>query len=239
METLAAAGPAGDPVRTALVEDPVVGSLLLIHGLHPVDLETRVLEALDEVRPYMASHGGDVELVGLEDRVARLRLVGSCNGCPSSASTLELAVTQALEANAPDLAGIEVEGVVEPPRPPPSMGGGRLPVVGAAPATRGAWTVLPGVAALSNGTLAARPVDGVRVLVANVGGSLLAYRNGCAGCGAPLDGGRLDGGVLACPACDRRFELPLAGRSLGGEALQLVPVPLLLEDGVVRVAVGG
>ena len=119
------------------------------------------------------------------------------------------------------------------------MGGGRLPLVGAAPATARLDRPAGRRRAAERRRCAARPVDGVRVLVANVGGSLLAYRNGCAGCGAPLDGGRLDGGVLACPACARRFELPLAGRALGGEALQLVPVPLLVEDGAVRVAVGG
>ena len=73
-------------------------------------------EALDSVRPYMESHGGNVELLGIEDGVARLRLEGSCNGCAASASTLELAVEQALQATAPDLEGIDVEGVVEPPR---------------------------------------------------------------------------------------------------------------------------
>jgi Fe-S cluster biogenesis protein NfuA len=81
----------------ALARDPVVASLLLVHGLHPVPLGTRVRGALDSVRPYLTSHGGDVELVALEDGVARLRLTGSCDGCPASASTLELAIEQALE----------------------------------------------------------------------------------------------------------------------------------------------
>jgi Fe-S cluster biogenesis protein NfuA len=102
-------------VRDELVDDGLVASLLLIHGLYPVDLETRVREALDRVRPYMESHGGGVELLGLEDDVARLRLEGSCNGCGASASTLELAIVQALEESAPDLLGIEVEGASTTP----------------------------------------------------------------------------------------------------------------------------
>ncbi len=77
------------------------------------------------------------------------------------------------------------------------------------------------------------------IVVANVGGSLLAYRDACAGCEAPLRDGELEGGVLACPACDRRYDLPLAGRAVGGdEPLQLTPVPLLAEDGSVFVALG-
>jgi Fe-S cluster biogenesis protein NfuA len=112
------AGPAVEGVRRALVDDGVVASLLLIHGLYPVDLETRVQEALDEVRPYMHSHGGDVELLSLHDGVARLRLEGSCQGCPASAATLEQAIRQALEEAAPDLAGMEVEGTEAPVRAP-------------------------------------------------------------------------------------------------------------------------
>ena len=99
------AGPEAAALRAAIVDDGVVASLLLIHGLYPVDLETRVQEALDGVRPYMHSHGGDVELLSLEDGVARLRLEGSCQGCPASAATLEQAIRQALEEAAPDLAG--------------------------------------------------------------------------------------------------------------------------------------
>src|SRR5277367_3155861 len=80
-----------------LIEDGVVASLMLIHGLYPVDLETRVHQALETVRPYMESHGGDVELVEVQDGVARLRLVGHCRGCPASEATLELAIKKAIE----------------------------------------------------------------------------------------------------------------------------------------------
>ena len=67
-----------------MTDDELVSHLLLLHGLHPVSLGDRVLDALDEVRPYLESHGGDVELVGMEGPVVRLRMQGSCSGCPSS-----------------------------------------------------------------------------------------------------------------------------------------------------------
>ena len=102
-----------DDTRARLAGDGVIGSLLLMHGLYPVPLEQRVREALDSVRPYMESHGGNVELLGLEDGVARIRLQGHCVGCAASASTLELGIRQALEATAPELEGLEVEGVLE------------------------------------------------------------------------------------------------------------------------------
>jgi Fe-S cluster biogenesis protein NfuA len=184
----------------------------------------------------MESHGGDVELVGLDGDIAHLRLKGSCNGCGASASTLELAVKQALEEAAPDLLGIEVEGVVDPPIS--RVGVGRsLPVISAAVPQRG-WTDL-GAISVESGEMKALVVSGTRVLIARVGGALLAYKDGCAGCGAPLAGGELRDGILACSSCGRRFELPLAGRIVGGEEpLQLMPIPLLAENGSVRIAAG-
>jgi Fe-S cluster biogenesis protein NfuA len=202
-----------------LAADPVIADMLLVHGLHPVPLEDRVVKALDRVRPYLASHGGDVVLLGLEDGVAQLLLKGSCNGCASSSATLESAIEKALEEEAPDLLGLEVEGAVDKVRSPSKL----LPLVG-----WGEIANLPEPGRLTMG------VPGL--FVANVAGTLLAYRDACAGCGASLLNGNLDDATLECPSCGRAYSLPLAGRIVGSEDLQLVPVPLLENDGRVRVA---
>jgi Fe-S cluster biogenesis protein NfuA/nitrite reductase/ring-hydroxylating ferredoxin subunit len=216
------AGPEAEPLRERLAADGVVASLLLIHGLYPVDLETRVLGALEEVRPYMHSHGGDVELVSLEDGVLALRLQGSCHGCPASTATLESAIRTALEDAAPDLLEVRVEGLAPAPtahQPAP------------------AWHGLDGVGALPSGSLHQVAVSGVPLVVANVGGTLLAYRDECPGCGGALGAGSLEAGVLSCPGCRERYVLPSEGRALDGRGLQLEPVPLRAEDGEgVRVA---
>ena len=203
-------------MRDALAEDPVVGSLLLIHGLHPVPLEERVRGgARRACGPYMESHGGDVELVGSRTASRTCGCVGSCNGCPSSASTLELADQGgAREARARPRRH-RGRGRRRPARARRMSGCCRSPATARGQPT---WAELAGVAARSRSARCHGQVGGVALLVANVGGTLLAYRNACAGCGAPLHGGELDGGVLACPACGRRFELPLAGRALGGDA---------------------
>jgi len=105
---------AGEPARGLIdqfTRDELVGSLLLLYGLHPVDLETRVRGALEKTRPYLRSHGGNVELVNVDENGAvRLRLQGSCHGCPSSAMTLKLAIEQAIHDAAPDATSIAVEG---------------------------------------------------------------------------------------------------------------------------------
>jgi Fe-S cluster biogenesis protein NfuA len=98
----------------ALAGDEVVAHLLLLHGLHPEPLEQRVRVALDEVRPFLGSHGGDVELVAVEDGIVRLRLQGSCSGCPSSTVTLKLAIERAIHAAAPDVRDIVAEDAEAP-----------------------------------------------------------------------------------------------------------------------------
>jgi Fe-S cluster biogenesis protein NfuA len=96
------------------VDDDLVAHLLLLHGLHPVPVQERVLGALDEVRPYLVAHGGGVELLGVSEGVVQLRLEGACNGCPSSALTLKTAVEEAIHRAAPDIERIEADGATAP-----------------------------------------------------------------------------------------------------------------------------
>jgi Fe-S cluster biogenesis protein NfuA len=110
MAILGEKGASGEQMLSRVLGDSWIRGLLLIHGLHPSSLEQRLKDALDQVRPYMQSHGGSVELISLQGDFARLRLSGSCKSCPSSQVTLELAVRKALEENCPDLAGFEVVG---------------------------------------------------------------------------------------------------------------------------------
>jgi Fe-S cluster biogenesis protein NfuA/nitrite reductase/ring-hydroxylating ferredoxin subunit len=238
---LGEAGEAGDELRERLSADGVVASLMLIHGLYPVGLDRRVTEALDGVRPYMESHGGDVELLGIEDGVARIRLEGSCEGCPASASTLELAIKSALEEAAPDLEGLIVEGAVGTAAAA-DPGGLELPVIQAAPAEAGAppaWFDIDGAAGIGEGDVRSLEVTGTPLAVARVEGGLLAFLDRCPGCGSPISDGALADGVLTCAACERGYFLPRAGRSIDDERLLLEPVPLLDGAGGPRVALAG
>ena len=221
-----------DDARERLAEDGVVSSLLMIHGLHPVPVEKRVLRALDQVRPYMESHGGNVELLGVEDGVVRLRLVGSCDGCAASASTLELAVEKAIKEEAPDVLGMFVEGAAAA-APLPGVTGTPLPLAtgngNGAPAALDDWLALDGVDDLSEDESRLVTVGQERLLVARVETGLLAYRDACKACGSSLEEAELREGVLACQACGRAYFLARAGRSLDGDGIQLDPVPLLAD----------
>src|SRR3984893_11103100 len=204
LDTLLASGSDGEQIAASLVGDPLVATLLLIHDLHPVPLADRVLGALESVRPYMESHGGNVELLSLQSGVARIRLQGSCSDCSASSVTLELAIKQALEEAAPDLDGLEVEGVA------PQMGGLGLPMAGTgeptgpglslvmspAPAPP-SWFEVRGVPSLRDGAIVAAEVAGTELLIANVEGTLLAYHDACAACGGALHHGEVRRGARA------------------------------------------
>jgi Fe-S cluster biogenesis protein NfuA len=100
-----------EEAKARLATDELVGSLLILHDLHPMTLEDRVRAALDEVRPYLGSHGGDVEVLGVDAAagVLHLKMLGACDGCPSSAVTLQMAVREAIAGAAPEIVDITVE----------------------------------------------------------------------------------------------------------------------------------
>jgi Fe-S cluster biogenesis protein NfuA len=128
MSILEGAGESAAGVRAELIADPEFASVLLVHGLYPVSLEDRVMEALESVRPYMESHGGDVEFVSIDaDDVVHLRLAGHCKTCSASSATLETAIKAALDNFAPELAGMEVTGFEEATHAAPE--GIPLPVI--------------------------------------------------------------------------------------------------------------
>jgi Fe-S cluster biogenesis protein NfuA/nitrite reductase/ring-hydroxylating ferredoxin subunit len=235
MMEVIAEGEKRERVFEALAEDELVSHLLLLHGLHPLDVETRVIRALEEVRPYLRSHGGNVELLGIEGDVARVRLQGSCDGCPSSAVTLKLAIEEAVQKAAPDLEGIEAEGVTEPQPAPTLVAGPTLRRKKKRQEENGAsWTVVGGLPQLSRGGTLLKEISGEPVLFAKLGDDFYAYRHLCPGCGASLEEGSLNGPELSCPGCERRYDVRRAGRCPDDPQLHLEPIPLLVNEEVVE-----
>ncbi|MTE16701.1 NifU family protein [Nocardia aurantiaca] len=231
-----------DAAVARLAGDELVASLLIVHGLHPDDLPTRVRSALDSVRPYLGSHGGDVRLVGVEDGVVRLELSGSCRGCPSSSVTLELAVEEAVRASAPEIDRIEVvaaqDGSTSQVIPAETL----FTRVHAGPAA--SWVEVPELAELRPGEVAGYVVAGQALLACRVGENLLVYRDSCPACGRSLAGAQLHrrpghpvgDAVLRCPTCRAHYDAVHAGDRLDGDG-HLLPLPVLVRDGLPTVAV--
>ncbi|MFF2225483.1 NifU family protein [Streptomyces globisporus] len=239
--------PAGSDPLAVLTADELVGDLLILHDLHPDDTMTRVGQALDKVRPYLGSHAGDVEVAGLDTDAAegstlRLRLRGSCDGCPSSTQTVRWTIEEAVARLAPEIAHIEVEGVAEAPaeqpllqiQPRPPDGTPAPPPPSAAPEPPHWHTLAAPALPARDRTTRVADIDGNALLLVRLPGNLYAYRDRCPGCGADLRTALLDGEFLSCSACAARFDVRHAGR---GEDAHLEPLPLLEEDGAVRVAV--
>lgn len=233
-----------DPQAVAdLSADPLVAGLMALHDLHPVDVTARVEQALEGVRPYLGSHGGGVRLVAIDGDAVRLELQGSCDGCGSSATTVQYAVEGAIREAAPEIARVEVSNVV------PEETAERTGLIPAESLSRrprqtvaSGWTTLE-FDPVDGDALTGCSVDGAGLVVLQRDGQLLAYRDACAACGSSLLDGAIRGDELSCPMCNQGFDIRLAGRStadhgVDGSAMSLSPVPLLQDGDTVRVASG-
>lgn len=262
LEIVDTSGLLSPAVLDELAEDELVGGLLLVHGLHPYGVEDRVERALEKVRPYLGSHGGDVELLSVsEDGVVRLRLKGSCQSCPSSSVTLTLAVEGAIEAAAPEVTAIECE---EAPGEdvPGAQASTLIPVdellsrtrtqaqphaparTAPAPVGSAVWEPVE-TAGLASGEVRAVDIGGTGGVLCRVGSTSYAFLDGCPACSGGLAGASLQrapgaplgSAVLTCPGCRAHYEVHRAGASLDDPDLHLEPLPLLERDGAVEVAV--
>lgn len=237
---------AAPEVADELVADDLVASLLLVHGLHPHPVERRISDALDTVRPYLGSHGGDVHLLEVDgdpgNYTVRLQFSGSCKSCPSSAVTLELAVEDAVRAAAPEISSIEV--VAQQNESASTI----IPtesLLNRVHAGRHAWHPVSALAELAPGEVGGFRVAGMTVLACRVGDEVYAYQDRCGGCGESLAGAVLHRRmatadvVLRCPRCHAHFDVVHAGASVdgtAGSAAHLDPVPVLMRDGVLSMA---
>ncbi|MGZ4049012.1 MAG: NifU family protein [Bacteroidia bacterium] len=214
---------AAKDIYNELIEDSFVNGLLLIHDLHPLDLKTRLYKALEKVKPYMDSHGGSVEIVSLENGIAKLKLAGNCKGCPSSSSTLELGIRQAIEEYCPDLLALEVEGVTAIPKTEKKQDKG--------------WKVINGLSELPDGKMIAVESDNIPLIVCRLNNRLYAYRNLCPACERPFTNGTINENILDCQL-GHRYDIQHAGICTDDEDIHLDPFPLLEEDGIVKLALG-
>lgn len=221
-----------------LADDELVSHLLLLHGLHPVPVQERVRGALQGVLPYLESHGGNVQLLGVEDDVVHLRLEGSCSGCPSSSMTLKLAIEDAIFKAAPDVEEVRAEGAVEPATP--DAGLLQIEMVKPAPSVSpGIWAMAGGMPQLAGGGVLLKQVSGESILFLRPSERVYAYRPDCPGCSKSLEQASLRANELTCRSCGNRYDVLRAGRCLDAPQLHLDPVPLLVDDsGLVKVALG-
>ena len=205
------------------VEHPAAQALIAMYGFE-LDDEELVEEALEQVRPYINSHGGEVDLISVEDGVVRVRMSGACQGCAASAMTLRRGIEEALRAGYPGFR----EVVAEEPESGPTLlqlEDLRRPV-------------FADVDAPDPGEIRAVMLDDVPVLLVNARGEVFAFRNGCAVDALPLEGSRLtDDGVLVCPWHNCAYDARTGKRVDDPGEAGLAVIPVAVRDGTVQVAV--
>lgn len=234
MELIADKGETGYSIFDSFAADETVGSLLLLYGLHPLSLETRVMGALDKVRPYINSHGGSVELLEIVDGNVWIKLEGSCKTCPSSSMTLKLAIEDSIYTAAPDVVAVHAEGISTAN---PQTGFVQIGKPGgSSKEVKDSWRDITSLVTLNDNSIEFADVDGQSVLFCRLGESLYAYGNTCPGCRNGLSDASLISTTLVCNSCKQRFDVIRAGRGLDQPKLHLKPLPLLQENGRARIA---
>jgi nitrite reductase/ring-hydroxylating ferredoxin subunit/Fe-S cluster biogenesis protein NfuA len=215
---------AGKELLLKAVEDPAVYAMLFMHGIIKQDLFTRVAAVLEEVRPYMRSHGGDVELVKVEGETVYVRLQGACSGCSMSAVTLKNGVEEAIKARVPEIEYVIMAG--------DEVASGYLPIHAiddAGSLEQSGWQQGPFISELEEG----RPVHFAHeegdILLVRIEGKVMAFRNQCPHMSMPLDRGLVDGSAITCPWHGFRFDLS-TGECITAPHVQLEPFPVRVED---------
>lgn len=219
----------GPELVDQVARDPTVRTLFEMYDLFETDAIARIEQALQNVYPYIESHGGHLELLGVEDGRVRVRLSGSCGDCPGSSVTLARVVETALHEGYPGFRALVSE--LPTPMVPDHPANGRAPV------RRPRWASVAHLDDVADGDLRAVWPEGTSILIARLGDEVYAYLNGCPpGSALALQTGRLEGTTLICPWHGCRYDIR-TGKRLDGEG-KLGVLPVAVHDGEIKIAIG-
>ncbi len=178
------------------VRDEIVYAVLRRHGLVKPSLQERVEAALDGVRPMLATHGGDVQLVRvLPPTAIEVRFTGACESCPASVTTFTLGVQKALADACPEITEVrQVKGLTAA-----APSGGVRYVSPFAYDDSSGWVRAMTLAEIPEDGVHFATIDGEPLLLSRTNGGVACLQNACAHLGLPLDGGVVANGTIVCP----------------------------------------
>jgi len=224
-------------------DHPVALALLSMYDLAPLDERIEVEEALDEIRPYIESHGGGLELLDVEDGVVHVRMSGSCDGCAGSAITLRRGVEEILReryegfkevvAHEPEGAEAHQNGNGN------GAGAGGPQLLQIEGLRKPAFEAVAQLEDVPAGSLMAVEAGGKSVLLSNVEGEVYAFHNVCpVDDRSRLDGGRLAGVAIVCPWHNCAYDAR-SGKRIDDRPQDpgLAVIPIAVSDGTIEVAV--
>jgi Fe-S cluster biogenesis protein NfuA/nitrite reductase/ring-hydroxylating ferredoxin subunit len=208
-----------DPAALAAMKnalaDEVVYAVLRRHEIVKASLNERVEAALDGVRPMLASHGGDVELVKVRPPLVEVRFIGACDGCPASALTFHAGVKKALQDACPEITDIvQVKGLAG------SEESGVRFVSPFALGDKGNWISAGLFSEIPEGAVRSITIGGEKVLLSRNGSAVTCFQNACAHLGFPIHDGEIDSGIITCPHHGFQYDLS-SGECLTAPEVQL------------------
>lgn len=214
----------GKELMLKAVEDPSVYAMLLIHGIIKQSLYTRVASVIEEIRPYLNSHGGDIDLDKIEGNVVYVRLQGACSGCSLSAITLKNGVEEAIKTRIPEIEQVMMVNDLSP---------GFMPLnrkVDEKDLMESGWKEGPNVDNLEENKPYYITLDGVDVLLIIIDNKIMAYRNRCPHRGTPFTQETVEriGNMYIIGQDTLRFDLT-NGECITVPHIQLEPFPVRLE----------
>ena len=214
------------------VADEVVYAVLRHHDIVRASLNERVEAALEGVRPMLASHGGNVELVKIVPPTIEVRFIGSCDGCPASALTFHAGVKKAVQEACPEITDVrQVKGLG-------SGGEGSVRFVSPfALGAEGNWLAAGALSDIPEGSIRATEIGGEKLLLSRQGPIVTCFQNACAHLGFPLHDGEIEDGIITCPHHGFQYDLA-SGECLTAPevALQSHAVRVIGERVEVRLA---
>ena len=206
--------PAALAAMRGAVADEIVYAVLRKHQVIKASLAERVEVALAGIRPMLASHGGDVELLEIAPPRIEVRFIGACDGCPASALTFHEGVKKAIEEACPEITEVvQVKG----------SGKGSVNFVSPFAINSGdGWLDAGLITDIPDGGVRGLTLGGEKVLLSRQGKVVTCFQNACAHLGFALDDGEVEGGIITCPYHGFRYDLA-SGECLTAPEVQLQP----------------
>lgn len=226
------ADPAAFAAMKGAISDEIIYAVFRRHEIIRASLAERVEVALAGIRPMLASHGGDVELLKVAPPRIEVRFLGACDGCPASQLTFHEGVKKAVEAACPEITDVvQVRGSGKGHDGSPDF------VSPFATNSGDGWLDAGLITEIPDGGVRATEIGGEDVLLARQGKMVFCYQNACAHLGLALDGGPVEAGIITCPYHGFQYDLS-SGECLTAPEVQLQPHAVRVIGSRVEVRLG-
>jgi Fe-S cluster biogenesis protein NfuA/nitrite reductase/ring-hydroxylating ferredoxin subunit len=221
--------PAAFAAMKAAVADEIVYAVLRRHGIIRAGLGERVETALAGIRPMLASHGGDVELVKIAPPAIEVRFLGACDGCAASMLTFHAGVKKAVMDACPEITDvIQVKG----------MGGGGQTASFVSPFAGGNWLSAGTLQEIPEGGIRTLDLGGVDVILYRCGSTITCFQDACSHLGLGIATGAITEGVITCPHHGFRYDLA-SGACLTAPVVRLRSHEVRVTDNNVQIKLAG